>query len=191
MKENVRSIVKTGFILFVIGFLCTLILSVCNYMTKDTRERLAAASEREAMVATLSEADHFVKLPHIDEGIVKGVFEGVDKDKNIVGYCVKVYPIGYGGTISMVVGVNTNGEVTGVDIVSMSETPGLGAKASDEGFVGQYTGKMSQIKVIKSGTPNENEISAISGATVTSKAVTQGVNAALDIVKSLDRGGVQ
>ncbi len=185
MNKNVRSIVKTGFILFVIGFLCTLILSVCNYMTKDTIENLAAESEREAMVSTLSEADRFTELPDIGEGIVTGVFEGVDKDKNTVGYCVKVSPVGYGGAISMVVGVNTKGEITGVDIVSMSETPGLGAKASDEGFIGQYKGKSGGVGVIKSGTPKDNEISAISGATVTSKAVTQGVNAALDIVKKL------
>lgn len=185
MNKNVRSIVKTGFILFVIGFLCTLILSVCNYMTKGTIERLAAASEREAMVATLSEADHFVKLPHIGEGIVTGVFEGVDKDKNIVGYCVKVYPVGYGGEISMIVGIDTDHKVTGVDIVNMSETPGLGAKAKDESFYNQYIGKSGLVSVKKSGTPNENEISAISGATVTSKAVTQGVNAALEIVKKL------
>ena len=86
----------------------------------------------------------------------------------------------------MIIGVCKQATVTGVKITSLSETPGLGAKASNEEFTKQYYGLEEGISVIKSGMPNGNEISAISGATITSKAVTEGVNAALKYVGTLE-----
>lgn len=185
MKENILSIIKTGLILLVIGFVCTLLLSVCNYMTKDRIVKLSLEAEQAAMMSTLPEAEKFAKLSDKTDGVVTAVYEGKKEDKTVVGYCVKVEPVGYGGAISMMVGIDTEGTVTGVDIVEMSETPGLGAKASNEDFTNQYMGKNGEIKVIKSGAAKENEISAISGATVTSKAVTQGVNAAIAVAEKL------
>lgn len=185
MKKNIRSIIKTGLILFAIGFICTFILAVCNDMTKDTIAQLNADTERAAMTATLKDAKGFGKILNLSSDIVTDVYEGKDDSGKTVGYCVKATPVGYGGKISMIVGISTDRKVTGVDIVSMSETPGLGARADDESFYNQYIGKSGKVGVKKSGTPNENEISAISGATITSKAVTEGINAALDIVKEL------
>ena len=184
MKENIISIIKTGLILLLIGFICTLLLSVCNYMTKDRIAQLSVEAEQEAMMSTLPQAEEFKECEGKADGIVTAVYEGKKEDKT-VGYCVKAEPVGYGGAISMMVGVDTEGKVTGVDIVEMSETPGLGAKASEEGFRNQYAGKGGEIKVIKSGTAKENEISAISGATITSKAITQGVNSAIEIAEKL------
>ena len=191
MKENVRSLLKTGAILLSIGFICTLLLSLCNYLTKDKIARLSAETEKAAMTATLPEAQDFVKYTGEYDGIVTAVYAGKTADKKIVGYCVKAEPVGYGGAISMIVGINTEGVVTGVDIVEMSETPGLGAKADDTDFTDKYKGKTSVVSVIKSGKPNENQINAISGATVTSKAVTQGVNSALEAVEKLSKGGTK
>ncbi len=185
MKSNVISIIKTGAILLAIGFVCTLLLSLCNHMTKDRIAALAAAAEQEAMITTLPQAEKFVKLSDKAEGIVTAVYEGKDANKTLVGHCVKVEPMGYGGAISMIVGVDADGVVRGVDIISMSETPGLGAKAGDPLFTDGYTGKTAGIKVKKSGAPAGNEISAISGATVTSRAVTEGVNAAIAAAESL------
>lgn len=185
MKENVRSIIKTGAILLVIGFVCTLLLSLCNNMTKERIAFLAANAEQEAMTSTLPIADKFIKLQYDGDGVVTAVYEGKNAEKEVVGYCVKAEPIGYGGAISMIVGMDTEGKVTGVDIVSMSETPGLGAKANEPQFTNGFIGKVAGVKVRKSGTPANDEISAISGATVTSKAVTSGVNAAIAAVESL------
>lgn len=185
MKSNIGSIIKTGAILLAIGFVCTLLLSVCNYVTKDRIATLSAQAEQEAMITTLPVAKNFVKLNYESDGIVTAVYEGKAEDKAVVGHCVKVEPTGYGGTISMIVGVDTQGVVTGVKIVSMSETPGLGAKANEQEFTDGYIGKSSGIKVKKSGVPADDEISAISGATVTSKAVTEGVNAAIAAAESL------
>lgn len=185
MKENVRSIIKTGAILLVIGFVCTLLLALCNDMTKDRIAMLSANAEQEAMVSTLPIADKFVKIQYEGSGVVTAVYEGKNANKEVVGYCVKAEPIGYGGAISMIVGVDIDGKVTGVDIVNMSETPGLGAKAKEKSFTEKFIGKVAGIKVRKSGVPGDDEISAISGATVTSKAVTSGVNAAIEAVENL------
>lgn len=185
MKDNIRSIVKTGLVLFAIGFICTFILAVCNDMTKDTIAKLNAETERAAMTATLGDARVFDKIHNLSSDVVTDVYKGKDDSGNTVGYCVKATPIGYGGEISMIVGISSDCKVTGVDIVSMSETPGLGAKADDESFYNQYIGKSATVGVKKSGTPAANEISAISGATLTSKAVTEGINAALEIVREL------
>ena len=97
--------------------------------------------------------------------------------KSETGFAVKVLPMGFDNTITMMVGVDLEGKVTGIAIISHSETSGLGAVAADKGeagqnFRGQFVGKSGELEV---GT----HIDAIASATITSKAVTEGVNAAL------------
>ena len=84
----------------------------------------------------------------------------------------------------MAVGVDKSGAVTGVSIVSMSETSGLGANARRESFRSQFSGKSGSVALKKQG----GEIDALTGATVTSTAVTRGVNAALAAASELIRG---
>ncbi len=97
------------------------------------------------------------------------------------GYVIEVTPSGFGGTIDMVVGVKTDGTVAGVEIISMSETSGLGANASKESFRSQFVGKSGDLAVTKDG----GDIDALTGATITSRAVTQGVNTALQAATAL------
>ena len=85
---------------------------------------------------------------------------------------------------------DNDGKITGISVISQTETAGLGAVCAEktskgEDFRNQYAGKSGEITVIKSGEPADNEIVAISGATISSKAVTAGINAALDCVKAL------
>ena len=96
------------------------------------------------------------------------------------GVAMKVMGTGYGGDMEMAVGIDADGNVTGVSIISHGETPGLGAKATEADFIDQYSGKNAKetLTVVK-GDAAENEISAISGATITSRGVTEGVNEAL------------
>ena len=101
---------------------------------------------------------------------VTGVYKAGD-----AGYVVEVSVSGSQGMISMVVGVDTAGTVTGVSIVDMSETPGLGDKASEPEFRSQFVGTTGDAAVDKDG----GTIAALTGATVTSRAVANGVNAAV------------
>jgi electron transport complex protein RnfG len=89
-------------------------------------------------------------------------------------------PNGFGGAIDMVVGIDNNGAVTGISIIKMSETSGLGTNAAKPSFKDQYIGGTGNFAVNKDG----GEIDALTGATITSRAVTRGVNSAVEAVKS-------
>ncbi|MBQ9980675.1 MAG: FMN-binding protein, partial [Oscillospiraceae bacterium] len=85
------------------------------------------------------------------------------------------------GDIDMMVGVDSDGNVTGVSIVSLKETAGLGAKASEPDFTNQFVGKAGSVSVNKDG----GEIVALTSSTITSRAVCDGVNSALNAVKEV------
>ena len=112
---------------------------------------------------------------------VTAVYKGIDDNDDVLGFAVMVSSGGYGGDISLVVGVDNELKVTGVDIVSHSETPGLGAKCKTDDFRNQFIGKTIDIKVTKNGA-KDNEIDAITSATITSNAVTNGVNSAISAI---------
>ena len=105
-------------------------------------------------------------------------------DGGLVGYCVEVQANGFGGVLTAVVGVNTNGEVTGVAVTDHRETVGVGTQATESGYLSQYTGRSGTIR-----PSGPNAVEAVSGATATSEAVTACVNQALAIVASLDTEG--
>ena len=107
-------------------------------------------------------------------------------DSGLVGYCVEVQSYGFGGLLTAVVGVDTNGEVTGVAITSHRETAGVGTDAMAEAYLSQYVGRSGTIRL-----SGNNAVDGVSGATATSEAVTDCVNQALGIVANLDtEGGV-
>ena len=90
-------------------------------------------------------------------------------------------PKGYAGLITTVVGINNEGRVMDIKILSHSETPGLGAKAVEPAFAGQFKEKLApQLSVTKTPPESDSQIQAISGATITSSAVVNGVNTALN-----------
>lgn len=98
------------------------------------------------------------------------------KDGADAGYCVEVGPTGFGGAVDTMVGIDTEGNVTGISVISASsETPGLGARSTEEEFQAQFAGKVgTEVAVAKDG----GEIEALTGATITSRAVSEGVVAA-------------
>lgn len=109
----------------------------------------------------------------------------------LIGYAVSVAPKGYGGSIEMMVGFDTQGVIQGVQILSHAETPGLGANAAQPSFTGQYKGKSGQLTVTKvKGSSKPEEVEAIVSATITSNAVTAGVNAASTYFETTLKAGV-
>ena len=104
------------------------------------------------------------------------------------GYAVEVVPTGFGGTITMLVGVSFEGEVLGIAVVSQTETAGLGAivaadNQAGQSFRNQFVGLSGSLAVTKDG----GSIDAITGATITSRAVVEGVNAALACIADLEQ----
>ena len=161
--------------LFLITTIVAGLLGLVNYVTADTIAEQIAQKAENAMRQVL-EADGYEPLDVPEDSAVTAAYRAGDK-----GYVVRVAPNGFGGAIDMMVGVDKAGAVTGVAIVSQTETASLGANCTREDFRAQFTGKSGTLSVSKDG----GEIEALTGATVTSRAVTEGVNTALEFVQEV------
>lgn len=183
-KSDIFNIVKTGLILFLITGIAAFVLSVVNsatepIITENNREKREAAMKK-----VMPEADSFeengIDCSGTEEKI--GAVYAAKRSGEVIGYVVIAEPNGYNGAVTTVVGVDKAGTVTGVDITSQSETAGLGANCTKDEFKDSFKGKTDGITVVKSGAKN-NQIDALTSATITSKAVVRGVNAAIVTAK--------
>lgn len=113
-------------------------------------------------------------------------------DNNISGYVMTITNSeAYGGSIQMSVGILVDGTVAGVEILSISETPGLGMNAQSDSFLGQFTGVATdEFAYTKTGKQADNEIDAISSATYTTRSMTHGVNAALAAYRAMQKSSI-
>lgn len=177
-----KDILKLGATLFAICAVAALVLGVTNNITAPVIEKRNIQASNEARKNVLPEAYEFKELDGMNSNIVLEVYEGI-KDGQVIGYTIKTSSKGYGGAIELMVGISKDSKITGVEIGNHSETPGLGSKATEPMFKNQYVDKdvLNSLLVVKGSTNNDNEISAISGATITSNGVTNGVNAAMKI----------
>jgi len=180
--KNSKFIIKLAAILFAIVFVCTLLLVLCNFLTKDRIAELAVEAENQARLEVLPNATEFeaTDAPDVSESYI-----GKNANGETIGYCFKVTKSGFGGSVTMMVGVKNDGTISGVRITNHSETPGLGAKAPEKEWISQFDGKSDHITIVKTGNAKGNEVNAITGATITSKTVASGVNSALDAAKVL------
>lgn len=184
-----REIVKLGLILFIITAIAASLLAFANEATSELIAQVQEQESNKARQEVLPSAENFISLDEIEfnsivaeNNKVKEVYIGKNSADDIVGYTIKTIASGYGGNIEVITGLSAEGQITGMKVVSHSETPGLGANSTKPEFQNQFVGKStsSNIAVVKSA-PKDSEIQAISGATITSKAVSSGVNMALDI----------
>ena len=174
-------IVKLGMVLFIITAITGVILGGVYTMTLEPIQKTKQREKTEALAATLPGASDFKPLKTADKfpGTITEVNIGT-KDGNLVGYNFTVSPKGYSGLINMVVGISKEGQIMDIKILAHSETPGLGAKAPDPAFAGQFKNKkVKELNVTKTAAAKDEDIQAISGATITSRAVVSGVNEAL------------
>ncbi len=197
-----KHLIKDTLALFVITAVAALLLSLVYEITKDPISAQKQKQKNEAYNEVLTTADSFedMKLNNA-EGILSEA--GIDnkmaeinevakgtKGGETVGYCIKVTDHeGYGGDIEVVVGIKADGTVSGISFLSIGETAGLGMKAKEPEFKAQFAEKkVDSFKYTKSGKTADNEIDALTGATVTTNAVTNAVNSALAYFKSLGGG---
>ena len=183
-----KDMFKLGLNLLIISAIAALLLAFTNSVTASTIAQRNEQANAEARKLVLESAQDFEEVKDVKTDNSKGVevseiYEAKDASGNTVGYTLKVLPSGYGGTIELMVGIDSaKGQVSGINVVSNSETAGLGAKATNPEFSDQYKGKpLEELSVLKNGTPGDTEIKAISGATITSTAVTNGVDAAIEV----------
>lgn len=188
-KSDIPQIIKVSIILFLITGISAFILAYANKVTKPLIDENNRIKQETAMKKVMPDAESFEENTGFiaeENAVVKKVYDAKAGGET-VGYAVLSEPMGYNGAISMVVGISSDGVVTGLDITNQTETAGLGANCTNPEFTGKFEGKTAGIEVVKK-TPGENQIDAMTSATITSKAVTGGVNAAIDAVKTIEEG---
>ena len=186
MNELKKDLLQLGGALLAI----TLVVALCLGMVDSaTRDRIIERKRQDIENAMAEICGTDVTFEEITETPADPLIKQANrimKDGQPNGVCVQVEPTGFGGALTMIVGVDAEGAVIGVKIVSMSETPGLGTNAQKPKWLAQYAGAQSPLSVVKTPGGNPGEIVALSGATITSKGVTQGVQSALDYAATLE-----
>ena len=161
---------------------CLVIFGVHRFTDLNTA-RAEIQAEYEILSQAMPLAVVGAETPYHPAGALS-VTAGYGEEGHLLGYCVSVQSQGFGGPVTMTVGVDLNGVVTGVAIESHSETDRVGTEALTPEALARYVGRSGTIR-----TSGSNSVDAVSGATATSKAITAGVNRALNIVANLDTAG--
>ena len=176
IKKNREDIIKPVGVLLAICIIIPLALSVTNKVTAKKIAELEKENSKKNMKSLVS-ADDFEKCS--DGGIE---YYTAIKGGETAAYIFTESAKGYGGDVSVMTAVKPDGTVAGVAILDVSgETPGLGQNAAKESFYSQYAGLKKGVSLLKNSAKAENnEVDAVTGATITSTAVTRAVNAALD-----------
>lgn len=176
IKKNREDIIKPVGVLLAICIIIPLALSVTNKVTAKKIAELENENSKKNMQSLVS-ADDFEKCS--DGGIE---YYTAIKGGETAAYIFTESAKGYGGDVSVMTAVKPDGTVAGVAILDVSgETPGLGQNAAKESFYSQYAGLKKGVSLLKNGAKAENnEVDAVTGATITSTAVTRAVNKALD-----------
>jgi len=175
MKKMKEYLVPT-ITLFVICLAATALLGITNAVTAPKIDELAKQKEIDTRKEVFSQAVDFGEKVSDEFNMVPAF----DENKNVIGYVVVTSAKGYGGAVEVMTGVTVDGKVTGISILSHSETPGLGAKSTNDDFRSQFEGLIGGITVSKDQA-GDNSIDAITGATITSRAVVNAVNEAITL----------
>ncbi|MBQ8621780.1 MAG: FMN-binding protein [Oscillospiraceae bacterium] len=178
-ESNVLYIIRLAVTLLIITSLVAGALACVNAITEPRIIAAKEAKTQEAINAVLEGGGQAIPFTD-DTGLVVNVYASEK------GYAVQVCPSGFNGQMDMMVGIDPEGNVTAISIISHTETAGLGAvaaadTAAGDAFRSQFAGLSGTLAVTKDG----GEIDALTGATITSRAVTAGVNAALACVEKL------
>ena len=178
-QSNVAYILRISLTLLVITAVVAALLAGVNAITAPIIAKANEAKTQEAINAVLPGGGDSVAFNDAT-GLVTNVYA------SDTGYAVQVTPSGFDGEIDMMVGIDKDGKVLGISIISHTETAGLGAvaaanNAKGEAFREQFVGMSGSVAVSKDG----GEVDALTGATITSRAICDGINAALDCVENL------
>ena len=187
-----NTIIKDAMILTLITLVAGGVLGLVYEITKDPIAKQQEMAKQEAYKSVFEDADSFeVCVEEGDEELaaylvengfeaqtINEVMEAKDASGETLGYAINLTTSeGYGGDITFSMGVREDGTLNGISILTISETAGLGMNATKDEFKNQFQDKQAEaFEVTKTGAAADNQINAISGATITSNAVTKGVN---------------
>lgn len=189
-----KKIVHDALVLFAFTVVLGLILGVVYGITKPSIDQVNYEKTQAAYKQVFQDAQSFEEYGSFDKeeaaalmaekgfsDEIESVNTALDASGNVIGYVMTVTAKDASqSTITFSVGIQNDGTVNGYSITSIAETPGLGMKAQEEAFYGQFEGKkVDSFVVVKAAPASDNEIESISGSTITSKAMTNGVNACI------------
>lgn len=193
-----RDMIKPTVSMFIICLVVSTCLALVNNVTRDVISLRAESDAEEQRRLVLSKADAFKLLEgreaEDESGLIRRVYAAYDGGK-LIGYVFNASPKGFGGEIAVTVGISIENRITGVRVGNNSETPGLGSKTADLSFSGQYRDRdiRQDFVVVKRPAAADNEVQAVSGATISSAAVTKAVQASArlgrELLKEQDGGG--
>ena len=195
-------------VLTVITLIAGIALSGVYATTKDTIDAQKAAAARASFRVVCPDAEDFVNTDTVDlaiEGLggqvygtafgrvyINEAYTGVDAEGNAVGYVIRVTSSdGFDGDISLAVGIDPEGTLNGIAFTELNETPGMGMRVAEPEFKDQFIGKAVNMFTLnkKGGSTGDDQIDSVSGASTTSGAVVNAVNAALDFFHAVVKGG--
>lgn len=200
-----NKIVKDAMILTAFTLVLGLILGVVNEVTKGPIAKVNYEAEQESYRNVFKDADSFEAYEDFDADKaadilakseytadeILSVNTALDKSGEVAGYVISVTSHeGSQADITMSVGIQIDGTLNGYSITSINETPGLGMLVGEEKFYSQFENKAEEsYTVVKSAPAADNEIESVTGATISSRAVTNGVNASLVYFRTALQGG--
>lgn len=181
--EQKKEILRASLILFVICAVCVLLLTGTNMLISKFVDDSIAGPVRAVMERLLPAEEYSpVEFNFEESSGVSAVYDAKNGE-DFLGYCVETSAADYDGEMTVVIAVDADAKVTAVEIVSMPE--GVGTKVKAPSFLSQFASKSGKITAVKSVPKDDSQIAAISGATVSSNAVTQCVNHALSAVSQI------
>ena len=187
-NSKAKEIIVPAVSLFLICVVVTALLALTNAVTAPKIDALAVETQEASKKQVLSSADSFSEEKQVEkDGVSYTYYDGLASDGSVVGYVFVTSAKGYGGDISVMVGVLGDGTVAGVNILSINETAGLGMNAKNQSFLDQFLGKSGEIGVAKNN-PSDTEIQALTGAAITSSAMATAVNTALSLYAEIGGG---
>ena len=187
--DYIKKAIHLGGTLLAVTAITGIILGVVEHYTSQAIKQVELAAKNEAFKNVMPIAQTFEAMNKADDDFVIDIVRAKDGSE-VVGWCMTVETKSYGGPLQFIAGITKDGTVKAINILSHSDTPGLGARSTEPEFYGQFTDRTTlPLKVVKNGVSNPDEIAAISGATITSTAVTDGVNAAVNYWSKNLKGG--
>ena len=177
-KIDIKYFARIGGVLFVICALTALLLASVNYLTADKIELNSQARMNDSIALIFGEGIATEEVSGDFQDPVSSVYEVYDTGGTKLGYAVYAVPTGFKGDIEMMVGVTLAGNCKSVEIISMSETPGLGTRVGESDFLEQYHNAQGTLVL-------ERDIMPVAGATISSRTVNTAVNAAINAVGGL------
>lgn len=184
-----KEIFRLCFVLTLIGAVCAAVMAAVDQQTKAPIEKSKTAEKMDAVKVVMPPTDNDLEKDQVtvkdEDAQMEMTFFPGKKDGVVIGAAfLAVAPGGYSGPIEILVGVDTAGVVTGVEIVKHHETPGLGSKIATPAFKGQFVGKSvkdpANWSVVKDGGPFKQ----ITGATISSRAVTTAIATGLEFLEA-------